>query len=222
MKYLIYTVIKVVKYSDILEFAGEEESVTYKYALDSSTKYDDPQVWCTALILFLYDWNAMYFKDNIESKSWKALRDLTIHLVENLSMTIKKYKPFIDLFKKQKLKLDLVDSLDKYKPFITKLYEEFKKITGSTGAAKVLHVLAPDFFVMWDAKIRQMYSIGDSPDDYYRFLVKMRDEIREAVNTYKQAFKINSYEEAREDLESLLRKKITRAIDEYNYSKAWK
>lgn len=45
---------------------------------------------------------------------------------------------------------------------------------GSTAASKALHLIAPDFFVMWDGPIRKFYSFDDTGKEYQRFLANMK------------------------------------------------
>ncbi len=198
------------------EYMGEIATYsTYGCAFKVIPKYDDPLVWCSSLIPFLYDWNAPFFIDKIKDSA--SLGECTVKLLESLCKTLEQMKIRINVFRK--LKLDLTSNLARYKPLIIKLYEALKQIVGATGAAKVLHLLAPNFFVMWDTSIRRAYGVNDSGEDYYRFLEKMRDEIREAVNSYKQTYNIDNYEEARNDLELILGRPLTKAIDEYNWLK---
>jgi hypothetical protein len=41
---------------------------------------------------------------------------------------------------------------------------------GPTSASKVLHIIAPRFFVMWDSRIRRLYRVGTSSRSYVRFI----------------------------------------------------
>lgn len=73
------------------------------------------------------------------------------------------------------------------------------------GAAKALHLLAPDFFPLWDEKIARAYDCyytSDAPAKYMAFFVKTR-AIAQALSPH-----------VRLDGKTLLK-----LIDEYNYAK---
>jgi len=86
---------------------------------------------------------------------------------------------------------------------IMKIYHDLSSIKGIrfVGATKIMHILAPNFFMMWDTGIRKHYGFDTSPKSYLDFMKKMQE-------LYKQGKfkKIN--------------KKFTipRAIDMYNMS----
>jgi hypothetical protein len=63
---------------------------------------------------------------------------------------------------------------------LTKRYE-------STATSKILHVLRPQLFVMWDTAIRSGYAVkeGSESSEYGSwFLPRMQREAREAVDSY--------------------------------------
>ena len=90
----------------------------------------------------------------------------------------------------------------------------------STGTSKILHVLYPPLFVMWDAAIRGGYAVGGRSGDYGgRFLPRMQREAREAVDSYIADGKAGPATAVRE-LERLCEDRpLTKLIDEYNYCK---
>ena len=49
-----------------------------------------------------------------------------------------------------------------------------RRTLGATATGKILHVLRPDVFVMWDAAIRKAYGLGERSNDYRRFMHLMR------------------------------------------------
>ena len=88
----------------------------------------------------------------------------------------------------------------------------------STATSKILHVLYPPLFVMWDAAIRGGYAVGGRSGDYAeRFLPRMQREAREAVDSYTSDGKAGPSTAVRE-LEGLCGgRALTKLIDEYNY-----
>lgn len=92
---------------------------------------------------------------------------------------------------------------------------------GATTVSKVLHLLNPEIFVMWDGDIRKHYKknsrIRDTAEGYLRFLKTMQTEIMEAlrdrqIGTGKELDEIE--EEIRQKYNG---KTLARIIDEYNY-----
>jgi len=88
----------------------------------------------------------------------------------------------------------------------------------STGTSKILHVLYPPLFVMWDSAIRGGYAVGRASSDYAgRFLPRIQREAKEAVDSYIADGKAGPTTVVRE-LERLCEDRpLTKLIDEYNY-----
>jgi hypothetical protein len=89
-----------------------------------------------------------------------------------------------------------------------------------TGATKMLHMLNPHFFVMWDDAIRKGYAINATKEEYgYRFLPLMQRELRGAIGSFiaeNQAAPARAVAE----LEALRAPRtLAKMIDEYSYMK---
>jgi hypothetical protein len=92
---------------------------------------------------------------------------------------------------------------------VKRIFSEFKKLMGQTGASKALSLLNPRLFVMWDTKIRKRLGKelipgiknGEKPEYYIIFL----QGIQKIIDEYKLKEKVPSG--------TILAKKI----DEYNY-----
>ena len=94
----------------------------------------------------------------------------------------------------------------------------------STGASKILHTILPNFFVMWDKKIKDNLVGGGRLGAVYafRFLPRMQSELNKAIETC-----IEDKWMKREDAISHIRTQTNEAtlpklIDEYNYMKITK
>ncbi|HSF30685.1 MAG TPA: hypothetical protein VLK82_09485 [Candidatus Tectomicrobia bacterium] len=105
----------------------------------------------------------------------------------------------------------LIGLRDKDRQRITRVFASFEEILGPVGAAKTLHLLAPEFFPLWDRAIARAYGLplqrrGRNAERYYRFM-----EVAEAQWTRlggRQAIGRNPL----------------KALDEYNYcryTKGW-
>lgn len=82
------------------------------------------------------------------------------------------------------------------------------KRVGPTATSKVLHLVIPDLFMMWDSKIRKTYGFKDSGVEYVRFLVNMQNWIKKLGTIVK-------------NLQAQYGKPLTKLIDEYNWKKCW-
>ncbi len=106
------------------------------------------------------------------------------------------------------------------RPQIITLFERFSKVLKYTGAAKALHILAPNLLVMWDAKIREAYGCAPNGEGYYNFHLRMQEELRELVESYAKETSIRPDNAIREIEQRLTRGgaiPITRMLDIYNY-----
>lgn len=115
---------------------------------------------------------------------------------------------------------------------IQDVFQRFLKATDSpVAASKVLHVLVPQFFVMWDNAIRAGYGCGignrwvaeTTNETYYIFLIRVQNKLRKAVQSYIGSRSIKNLGEASNALKKELyangRKTLAKIIDEYNFMK---
>lgn len=67
---------------------------------------------------------------------------------------------------------------------IQKVYRELSKIkhVGPTAVSKILHLINPEIFVMWDEKIRDMYNVRGSAKGYLKFLSKNQRLLKDVFN----------------------------------------
>jgi hypothetical protein len=93
---------------------------------------------------------------------------------------------------------------------IAEIFTAFELVLGPVGAAKTLHLLAPEFFPLWDRKIAEGYGIslgtaGENAVEYVRFMTVVVSQISH----------VTPHEESRG---------ILKRIDEFNYcrfTKGW-
>ena len=96
-----------------------------------------------------------------------------------------------------------------------------------TAASKVLHVLLPNLFVMWDRCIRCAYGCNfnrpeDAGEKYFKFLKRIQKEAREAVKSYCAKHKCSTNEAIQTIKEKLYEGgfyPFTKLLDQYNYQK---
>ncbi len=84
---------------------------------------------------------------------------------------------------------------------IKEIYRSLSSIPGveHTGGSKVMSLMQPKLFVMWDSYIRKHYGIlKDDPAAYVQFLVDMQNEVKDVGWEHES-------------------KTLAKVIDEYNY-----
>lgn len=68
-------------------------------------------------------------------------------------------------------------SLDRWQDDIQEYYQKIREIVGPTSASKVLHLICPSFFPLWDDNIRKLNEIDDTPNGYFLFMKKSKEFI---------------------------------------------
>ncbi|MEM2970104.1 MAG: hypothetical protein QXR63_04130 [Candidatus Bathyarchaeia archaeon] len=141
-----------------------------KINLQSFTEQDAKNV----IKPFLYEWGRMgRVLGQRKYSGWE-------NKLENL---IKKYSPKLEKFRKK----DLTSiELEKFEGQIRELYDQFSKVLGKTATGKVLHILCPDFFPLWDSRIAEAVSSTGEFDekDYYNFMLKTKDLLKKYMKTF--------------------------------------
>jgi hypothetical protein len=141
-----------------------------------------------AFLFILSTWNFAVFR--------YAMKDFNLN---EFRLTIKSLKPEFDKLKEKKLESI---ELHKYRKEIEYIFRTLSKIKGIqfTGASKLMHLMAPKVFVMWDAWIRKAwgFKIGNEKN-YFNFLEKMKIEFK--------------------GLKGKENRTLAKCIDEYNYVK---
>jgi len=114
------------------------------------------------IFLMLATWNFAYFRYHMKDFKLKKFE----RTLENCSF---------NYFKK--LKFEKVDFNEKQIQDKTmKIYRDLSNFKGIryVGATKIMHLMCPEFFVMWDKSIREHYKFKTSPEGYIDFLEKMQ------------------------------------------------
>lgn len=82
------------------------------------------------------------------------------------------------------------------------------KRVAPTTTAKVLHLIVPNLFMIWDREIRTTYEFKEQGHDYVDFLFNMQNWLKELQPLIEKRRK-------------KLGKSCTKVIDEYNWMKCW-
>ncbi len=142
-------------------------------------------------LLLLFTWNFAYTRYYIKTFD-----------LEKFNNTINKIKPLLRTIKNIDFKnLDLKNKIVKNN--IIKIFNLLREDIKQTGATKVMALMKPDLFVMWDTAIRKMYHINNKAtgEDYIKFLQRQKD----TFNNIKWNKKNRTF---------------AKAIDEFNFIKA--
>lgn len=133
---------------------------------------------------FLINWGMMGRVVGRLKKGWE----------KELATKIKINSKKLNNFRYKELSLINFD-LNQMKADIIDCYKSLRIIVGPTSASKILHLICPNFFPMWDCNIRKRVSdiyksrknshkgIGESPEGYFKFiqeiqvLLKKYDEV---------------------------------------------
>jgi len=132
--------------------------------------YDDPRT-VKGVLLLLFTWNfaaQATKKPNIREDIWRLIRDN------------KEYLKFLEQF-------SIENAGEHAWPVIGKVFANFTAVLGQTGASKVLSLLNPYLFVMWDTKIRKRLNKelipgidnGKRPEHYITFLQGIQRVVRD-------------------------------------------
>lgn len=123
----------------------------------------------------------------------------------------KKYKSVLDWKLSELLLWEQHDT-------IVEIFNNFVDVLKYTGTSKLLHILNPEFFMIWDVKVRHRYGCSENADGYFNFLYRSQKEIKEMLNSYKE-----DYRKISQRIYEGKTKAILKLLDEYNYAyeKGW-
>ncbi len=135
--------------------------------------------------------------------------------LEKLAKIINNYNNLLKQFNNTDLlRLDL----DKYRNNIINLFEEIDnkvKYLGLTSTSKILHLLKPEVFVMWDKEIAKLYNKRNNTEGYFEFLKICKNELEKLLEELRK----HGIKNPEDKLRKRYRKPLTKLIDEYNWFK---
>ena len=105
-----------------------------------------------------------------------------------------------------------------------KLFSDISHLLKSTSASKIMHMVNPNLFIMWDEKIRNHWGCEENENGYINFLIRMNLEYRELINNFAKIEQISIAEADKKFLQNLNQRierniSITRWVDIYNWTK---
>jgi hypothetical protein len=110
---------------------------------------------------FLWYWGRMW-RVVQQNEKWKI----------GLSEKISGHSDILEKFSKKNL---INVNISEFESDIENLYDDFRKVIKQIATAKVLHLICPDFFPLWDNAIAKGIGIKKfSGKDYYGFMQKIQ------------------------------------------------
>lgn len=104
------------------------------------------------------------------------------------------------------------------------IFEVFQRFTGighrarETAASKLLHMLNPSLFIMWDTAIADAYGVSKTPDGYvYEFMPLMKEKANQVIASYREDFQTTRDETVARLNAYRPYKTLTKLLDEYNW-----
>lgn len=190
-------------------FKARFNSFIYDTALEGVGKAETLKEKALFVFSFLMEYNRVWYLLNEDGK--RAFENLSSH-VEDLYRALSRVEGFLRDLKDVSLE-DADLERERFVRTVNVVFDEMAKVCGWTGASKVLHLLVPDLFVMWDDKIRSFYAVSS----YVDFLRKMKDELNEALDHYCRDFQVDR-ELAKDRMRARCdNRSLTKLIDEYNF-----
>lgn len=126
-----------------------------------------------SLAVLLQTWNAQYYRFHpFDSAHFAALETV-----------LASRRSELDAFR-----LRAIATMTTHKfPVIGDLFTEFELILGPVGAAKALHLLAPQFFPLWDREIAKAYRInldsrGNNSAEFLRFMTIVVKQVKQLAS----------------------------------------
>jgi hypothetical protein len=106
-------------------------------------------------------------------------------------------------------------NLDDLGQWIRKAFDQICSVryVGPTSASKILHLLLPGLFVMWDKYIAEEFRVEMNSQGYLEFLRKSQDTLRSLMNDYRN----RGLENPEYELYRKYGKPLTKLLDEYNW-----
>ena len=142
-----------------------------------------------AIAVLLQTWNVSYYR----------FRPFTEEHFRNIKTLLETHQHLINELRQRNIESFCNEDTNTVKD----IFEKFENVLEKTGAVKCLHLLAPNFFPLWDTEIAKAYDLGKGSDAarYCSFMVKTRAQVKSLGG------------------KQILDRNLLKALDEYNYCK---
>ncbi len=144
-----------------------------------------------------------------------------------LAKTLREYSNLFSHFKNHRLHTISVRSLRRDDESIQVIFRKISSISvgrrsfGSTATSKLLHLINPAFFMMYDRNIRRGYNCSDNEYGYTNFMLKMKQLADYLVKEYSTTYTVQiqrAFQDLISDCTSRA-KTVPKLLDEYNWIK---
>lgn len=121
----------------------------------------------------------------------------------------------------QRSRLESITLSQNTQNIIINAYNILNSVIKPTGTSKVLHLINPELFPMWDQKIAEAYGIKPNQrtgDNYVKFMEKIQNILKKLINKINK----NNPQLAIQKIKSSTfqgKYSLLKIIDEYNYMK---
>lgn len=179
-------------------------------------KVDDVQHVRRVIKPFLIQWGMMGRTVGRKGLDWKKLGE-TLRSLEN-DFDVLRNRRFLTIdFNERNVSIAIKNIFSRIR--------SIPYIGGHTSTPKIMHLLNPEIFVMWDEDIRKSYQernsrITDSPRGYLEFLKQTQEELMRSIRG-RQERTGRGLDEVETEIRSKYKNKtLARIIDEYNWMMA--
>lgn len=172
---------------------------------------------------------------------WKCRIHVTPGLIKKLQKIFKELDKYFISIEGEELESfdfakDVIIDGNKFKieSIIIRIFERLcyikagRRNFGATATSKVMHMINPDFFMMYDDGIRKEHGCYDNANGYVNFMWRMQNFCKDIIRNYQDEFGVNKgkikekiFEEICHDNWVIPKEYITlpKLIDEFNYSR---
>lgn len=176
------------------------------------------------VFVLIFSWNRFYYTPPSPSRR-KPIEVLDQH-IKNFEKTLETEKEYILALRNKSL--ENVDFDEKLQGLeltignaILRLFSQFARFLGPTGASKALHLLLPKLIVLWDTQIRKDYEIGADADNFLEFQKMTKRLLEDAIADF-----MKKHDAGRnEAVQGILRlrygaqpKSLPKLLDEFNWA----
>lgn len=179
-------------------------------------KLDDVQHVRRVIKPFLIQWGMMGRTVGREGLNWKKLSE-TLRSLE-IDFDVLRNRRFLTIdLNKRKVSIAIKNIFSRIR--------SIPYIGGHTSTPKIMHLLNPEIFVMWDEAIRKTCNkrnkrITDSSTGYLEFLKEIQKELRLSLGAHQKETG-GSLDELEKEIRSKYKNKtLARIVDEYNWMMA--
>lgn len=179
-------------------------------------RLDDVQHMRRVIKPFLIQWGMMGRTVGREGLDWKKLGE-TLRSLES-DFDVLRNRRFLTIdFDERNVSIAIINIFSRIRAL--------PYIGGHTSTPKIMHLLNPEIFVMWDEDIRKTYKkrnnrITDSSRGYLEFLKEIQKELRQSFGAHQKESGRSLDEIEREIRSKYKNKTLARIVDEHNWMKA--